>query len=106
MENQDRHPLFGAFNEIESLEKQNRALREQLQAAQAEIKQLVHGVCTVHVADLKAAQQEIERLKSGKFSHEEFHNLCHENYPCNRLAFERGCEEYQEKLFGPKEKKI
>lgn len=47
---------------------------------------------------------EVERLKSGRFTPEEFQRLCH-NLPenCTRKTFEKGCREYQNKLFGPKE---
>lgn len=44
---------------------------------------------------------EIERLKSGNFTMEEFQFLCH-NLPnnCTKESFCNGCEEYQKKLFG------
>lgn len=50
------------------------------------------------VAKLKDA--EIERLKAGKFTPEEFHNLCHEDKPVTSVAFAEGCMRYQEQLFG------
>lgn len=47
---------------------------------------------------------EVERLKRGAFTEQEFQELCH-NLPghCTREAFEKGCRDYQNKLFGPKE---
>lgn len=49
-------------------------------------------------------EREIERLKSGQFTLEEFHNLCHDKFPCSRDEFDQGCIEYQRKLFGPRPK--
>jgi hypothetical protein len=53
------------------------------------------------------AIQEIDRLLSGKFTKEEFQNLCHEdeqsdmkNYPCSPEEFAVGCHLYQKLLFG------
>lgn len=48
---------------------------------------------------------EISRLRRGEFTPEEFQSLCH-SLPtgCTREAFEKGCREYQDKLFGAKEK--
>lgn len=43
---------------------------------------------------------EIERLKRGAFTPEEFQNLCHNLEGCTREEFQRGCTEYQRKLFG------
>ena len=46
---------------------------------------------------------EIDRLKRGDFTPEEFQNLCHhrdEKPGCTRKDFEEGCQEYQTKLFG------
>lgn len=45
---------------------------------------------------------EVERLKAGDFTEEEFQNLCHNSSPDDRCRFEAGCREYQDKLFGPK----
>lgn len=49
--------------------------------------------------------KEIARLKRGDFTPEEFHNLCHnlhEKGVLTRADFEKGCTEYQNKLFGCK----
>lgn len=45
---------------------------------------------------------EVERLKAGKFTEEEFQGLCHglSEDPSNAREFFRGCEDYQRKLFG------
>lgn len=48
---------------------------------------------------------EIERLKRGDFTSEEFQNLCHNSTAENRSLFEQGCKEYQDKIFGCKESK-
>jgi hypothetical protein len=40
------------------------------------------------------------RLRRGDFTPEEFQNLCHNLTFADRLSFERGCRDYQEKLFG------
>ncbi len=44
---------------------------------------------------------EIQRLKEGRFTEEEFQNLCHNFSACDRQRFQEGCRQYQEKLFGP-----
>ena len=55
------------------------------------------------VETLLLAKREIERLLRGDFSPDEFQNLCH-NITCeDRISFEKGCREYQDKLFGKKE---
>jgi hypothetical protein len=43
---------------------------------------------------------EIDRLKAGRFTEEEFQNLCHQFTPDDRERFEAGCRAYQAKLFG------
>lgn len=43
---------------------------------------------------------EIERLKEGRFTEEEFQNLCHTFSAEDRNRFFTGCAEYQRKLFG------
>lgn len=47
-----------------------------------------------------AAKAEIARLKAGKFTEEEFQNLCHNFSEDNICRFFQGCAEYQKKLFG------
>lgn len=52
---------------------------------------------------LEAAEAEIERLKRGDFTPEEFQNLCHhrDDKPgCTPEDFFTGCALYQQKLFG------
>jgi len=51
-------------------------------------------------ATAKAAIAEIERLREGEFSDEEFQHLCHCIPETDREAFFTGCAEYQRKLFG------
>jgi hypothetical protein len=43
---------------------------------------------------------EIDRLKAGRFTEEEFQNLCHNFTPDDRERFEAGCRAYQDKLSG------
>ncbi len=45
-------------------------------------------------------RKEIERLKEGSFTEEEFQNLCHNFTTDDRRRFEQGCKEYSDKLFG------
>ena len=45
-------------------------------------------------------REEVERLKSGNFTEEEFQNLCHNMTTDDLCRFRKGCEEYQRKLFG------
>lgn len=58
---------------------------------------LVANAVRAAIADL---EEEIVRLKAGKFTEEEFQNLCHGFQECDFLRFRQGCEEYQAKLFG------
>jgi hypothetical protein len=50
--------------------------------------------------DIEFLKNEIERLKSGNFTEEEFQNLCHNLTTDDAERFCNGCEEYQKKLFG------
>jgi hypothetical protein len=56
------------------------------------------GYCIQH--DVRILLREIERLKRGDFTEEEFQNLCHNFSEADECRFKRGCEEYQRKLFG------
>lgn len=51
-------------------------------------------------------KEENNRLRSGELTEVEIHNLCHRlnetNPTCTRHEFERGCREFQDKLFGEK----
>lgn len=50
---------------------------------------------------IAALQAEVGRLKAGKWTKEEIHNLCH-TLPkiVSACEFAKGCEEYQKKLYG------
>jgi hypothetical protein len=50
-----------------------------------------------HVGVLLA---EVDRLKAGRFTEEEFQDLCHTFTPDDRERFEAGCRAYWAKLFG------
>jgi hypothetical protein len=54
--------------------------------------------------EIGSLRREVERLKSGRFSLEEFQNLCHQHpttcTPDDVCAFVEGCRDYQVKLFG------
>jgi Tfp pilus assembly protein PilO len=49
-----------------------------------------------------AMKAEVERLKRGDFTEEEFHNLCHNLSEDDEQRFKQGCSDYQKKLFGCK----
>lgn len=50
---------------------------------------------------LQQAQAECARLTAGRFTSEEFQNLCHTQTVQDGFdAFADGCEEYQQQLFG------
>jgi hypothetical protein len=50
---------------------------------------------------IASALKEIERLREGNFTPEEFQNLCHSKTVQEGFeAFARGCQDYQQKLFG------
>lgn len=52
------------------------------------------------MSQLAQARAEVRRLKAGKFTKEEFNDLCHEEKPMSAEEFTRGCMLYQKKLFG------
>jgi hypothetical protein len=61
------------------------------------------GSTILTVADLRAlvqAGREIDRLKRGDFTEEEFQALCHNFSEDDEARFKAGCEAYQRKLFG------
>jgi hypothetical protein len=63
-----------------------------------EISKAAFRILVNRILDL---EKEVERLKEGNFTQEEFQNLCHnkqvqDGYEC----FVEGCNEYQKKLFG------
>lgn len=45
-------------------------------------------------------ESEIERLKEGRFTQEEFQNLCHNFDTSDVCRFREGCRQYQLQLFG------
>ena len=49
---------------------------------------------------IKLLEAEVERLKRGDFTDDEFQNLCHNLPQAKMVCFQKGCEEYQKKLFG------
>lgn len=50
---------------------------------------------------LRALADEVERLRRGEFTPEEFQNLCHNtDTQAGFDAFADGCEAYQRKMFG------
>ena len=49
---------------------------------------------------IKLLEAEVERLKRGDFTDDEFQNLCHSMPQAKMNCFQKGCEEYQKKLFG------
>lgn len=51
-------------------------------------------------ATARAAMAEIERLREGEFSDEEFQHLCHCVPETDREAFFTGCADYQRSLLG------
>lgn len=46
--------------------------------------------------------KEVERLRKGDFTEEEFQNLCHNFSTEDACRFKQGCIEYQKQLFGDK----
>lgn len=52
--------------------------------------------------EVKKLLSEINRLKSGDFTEEEFQNLCHKFQEDDACRFAEGCVRYNEKLFGDK----
>jgi hypothetical protein len=53
---------------------------------------------------IEAQAKEVERLKRGDFTPEEFQNLCHNLSEDDKEKFVEGCREYQKKLFGESDK--
>lgn len=53
-----------------------------------------------HPRDTLRLLAEIDRLKRGDFTEEEFQNLCHNFSADDVCRFRRGCLAYQAKLFG------
>jgi hypothetical protein len=47
-----------------------------------------------------SAVAELNRLRRGDFTEEEFQNLCHNSSADDACRFRAGCEAYQRKLFG------
>lgn len=54
-----------------------------------------------------AAEKEVERLKRGEFTREEFQNLCHNRHEkpgCTAQDFFDGCAAFQKSMFGHSER--
>lgn len=60
------------------------------------------GLLLIRIEEAKA---EIERLLAGKFTEEEFQDLCHGFSADDMCRFKQGCQEYWRKLFGDIEPK-
>ena len=61
--------------------------------------------CAEAEAEVVRLTAEVDRLKRGDFTPEEFQTLCHhrdEKPGCTRADFEAGCQAYQRQLFGDK----
>lgn len=60
--------------------------------------------CQRIVKQLSDSKEEVERLREGKFTPQEFQNLCHNRHfqelGTTAREFFEGCAEYQKKLFG------
>jgi hypothetical protein len=52
------------------------------------------------MTEVEELKLEIKRLKEGRFTEEEFQNLCHTFTKDDAERFCNGCEEYQKLLFG------
>lgn len=91
-----------------------KALQKKIEKLQEEIVRLKRGnteetppewketnLITEQANEIDRLLEEVTRLKRGDFTPEEFQKICH-NLPedCKREDFEKGCKEYQEKLFG------
>jgi hypothetical protein len=57
-------------------------------------------IVSVLLSTIDGLEQDICRLREGRFTEEEFQNLCHNFGDEDVVRFKRGCEEYQRKLFG------
>lgn len=69
----------------------------------------MEGIRFTHAADTLLLVAEVRRLAAdnarllrGDFTEVEFQNLCHNLSTKDRARFERGCKDYQNKLFGAK----
>ncbi len=59
--------------------------------------------CVCQSEHIDYLTNELDRLRRGDFTSEEFQNLCHnlhERPGCSRAEFEEGCRAYRAKLFG------
>lgn len=70
-------------------------LLAEMDAAYAYLKQRLIECATT----IRNLQEENERLKRGEFTPEEVQNFCH-NLKGTLKEFCKGCEEYQQKLYG------
>jgi len=87
---------------LESWNKAIKDLKDELEVAQGFHKVAVAERNLAH-HQLDKRDKEIDRLKQGDFTKEEIHEFCHklaETVP--RQEFEKGCRDYQLKLYGPR----
>lgn len=77
---------------IQDLQKAVSELTTQRLDLEAEVEKRIN-----RVEELK---NEVDRLKEGRFTDEELQNLCHNLTCAQREAFEKGCREYTDRLFG------
>lgn len=119
-----RNTVIGVWHDLHKLIPEEHAIAYSKQAlpVSSQIKAYVsylvielkrHKEDSRELHDIRVKQfEEIKRLKEGKFTEEEFQNLCHnmtiDGYKLATEAMERfakGCTEYQKKLFGCMENK-
>jgi multidrug resistance efflux pump len=96
---------------FEKYEQQIELLQVALAAERAKVEKLEKerdafmAALSVRLDELSTAIAEVERLKRGDFTADEFQNLCHNNTEMEAAGntaeeFCKGCETYQVKLFG------
>lgn len=64
------------------------------------IRRVVYEEVRAQMVDLLYLEEEVERLKAGRFTEEELQNLCHNQDKGCPLRFAEGCVAYNRKLFG------
>jgi len=77
--------------------------KEFVELIQSKIRNIIQKSMADFEEIRKTYEDEIQRLKEGNFTPEEFQNLCHNLQGKGREEFQIGCNEYQEKLFGKRE---
>lgn len=81
---------------MDSLVQQLKDARESLRQALVES----DAQCQLLHENLKKSNEEVARLKSGKFTSDELQGICHNLSVEDECAFKAGCENYQAVLFG------